>query len=404
MNLKSRLNLALTGLCLAALAGTAVLLDHVLREHVRDEVHKDAVHQMAVAQAVRAYTTDEVRPLLLDDPERFHAPAVPSHAAVAVMSHLQSTFPGYRYREVAFNPTNPANRASPAEQQMLEQLRRQGGGELTFESTDGARPTHNYARAIIATAPCLSCHGRAEEAPRTMITRYGGENGFGWQLGDVIGAQIVSLPAADAAARTHRIMVPYLGGAAVLLVVLYALLNAVLSRVVIQPAQTHQHQLRRLAAEDGLTGLANRRAFDDRLDEELAAHARHEAPSLLMVDIDRFKQINDAHGHAVGDTVLREIGTRLGLRVRAGDLLARIGGEEFALLLPATSLAHAMALAEELRALVADRPFPRAGTVTCSIGVGQRNDGESRDAFVQRVDAALYAAKRAGRNRVAPAA
>ncbi|HEY3706089.1 MAG TPA: sensor domain-containing diguanylate cyclase [Terracidiphilus sp.] len=164
-----------------------------------------------------------------------------------------------------------------------------------------------------------------------------------------------------------------------------------------------QDRLRKMVRTDALTGLGNRRLFEERLRKEWKLAQRLHIPlSLLMIDVDHFKAINDQHGHATGDEVLSRIGRALDRTIRGSDTCARYGGEEFAILLPATGLAEAAGLAEGLRRTVADTPC--AGlSVTISIGVAceqpSREDKES-PRLIERADAALYAAKTAGRNRV----
>jgi len=156
---------------------------------------------------------------------------------------------------------------------------------------------------------------------------------------------------------------------------------------------------------DPLTGLPNRRAFEEDLAREAARAARTGASlSVVMLDVDRFKAVNDGHGHAAGDSVLRAVAARAAAAIRAGDLLARVGGEEFAILLPGADLARAAEAAERVRATLAERPVEAGGTalaVTASLGCAALASGEAPEALVARADARLYAAKGAGRNRVA---
>lgn len=156
------------------------------------------------------------------------------------------------------------------------------------------------------------------------------------------------------------------------------------------------------ATRDQLTGLLNRRAFNRRLEESIARSGRAAAPfSLLLLDLDHFKAINDRHGHPVGDLVLQDFAHLLASRQRATDVLARWGGEEFALIAEGTDLAAARGFAEELRSLVAAHPFPGEETLTVSCGVVEFSPGETGSHLVSRADTALYRAKNAGRNRVA---
>jgi two-component system, cell cycle response regulator len=157
------------------------------------------------------------------------------------------------------------------------------------------------------------------------------------------------------------------------------------------------HEVRRLASTDPLTGVANRRAFDEGLARELSRARRYGEPlSLVLVDVDHFKRVNDAHGHQVGDDVLRHLGRRLRDAARPMDLPARYGGEEFAVILPSCGPEDAVAVAERLRlAVVVDAPV----SITASAGVATLHGGMDADGLVTAADRALYAAKRAGRDR-----
>jgi two-component system, cell cycle response regulator len=160
----------------------------------------------------------------------------------------------------------------------------------------------------------------------------------------------------------------------------------------------------RMAITDGLTGLANRKQLDTVLSEELPRAQRHgRSLSLLMIDIDHFKTINDSFGHVTGDSVLRGIATALQKRVRPNDKLGRYGGEEFCLVLPETSLSSAVRIAEEMRDIVANQAFAAEGQevrVTVSIGAAAANPIMTAEQLYAAADEMLYKAKNSGRNRV----
>ncbi|WP_247872419.1 GGDEF domain-containing protein [Azospirillum sp. TSO35-2] len=165
---------------------------------------------------------------------------------------------------------------------------------------------------------------------------------------------------------------------------------------------------RREAMTDGLTGIANRKAFDLMLVEAMDEATRESLPlSLLMLDIDHFKAFNDTHGHLVGDHVLKLVARMLTECIKGRDTAVRYGGEEFAIILPRTSLENATKVAEQVRAFVGGRQIVNKarnanyGTVALSIGVAQFHPGEPSTTLVRRADHALYSAKRGGRNRVA---
>jgi two-component system cell cycle response regulator len=161
------------------------------------------------------------------------------------------------------------------------------------------------------------------------------------------------------------------------------------------------------AMRDGLTGIFNRKALDERLVAEWAFAARHVAPlSFVLLDVDGFKSINDTHGHLAGDAVIREIAARLARAVRTEDVLGRYGGEEFVVVARDIALDRAAQLAERLRRTIGDSPIAfdaQQLSVTASFGVASMACcGESKDlrTLIEIADSRLYAAKRAGRNRV----
>ena len=163
-------------------------------------------------------------------------------------------------------------------------------------------------------------------------------------------------------------------------------------------------KLQEYANRDGLTGIANRRFFEDRLRDEFLRWQRYGGElSVLLFDLDHFKDINDRFGHAVGDTVLRVMAQRVADAVRVQDTVGRFGGEELALLLPCTPLAEAMIVAEKIRMTIGDTPVEAEGVhvpVTASVGGASARPGlRSYEVLINEADAALYSAKRQGRNR-----
>jgi diguanylate cyclase (GGDEF)-like protein len=170
-------------------------------------------------------------------------------------------------------------------------------------------------------------------------------------------------------------------------------------------AEYHE-EIYRLAIVDGLTEIANKRYLLEFLNRELARAERYERPlTLILLDIDRFKAVNDERGHLCGDSVLRELALRLKPVVRAEELLARYGGEEFAVVLPEATSEQAVVVAERLRQLVADAPFTFDGQtfgLTISLGVATASGKETTapETLIHRADEKLYEAKHGGRNRV----
>ncbi|GAB4261093.1 MAG: hypothetical protein Kow0092_10380 [Deferrisomatales bacterium] len=179
-----------------------------------------------------------------------------------------------------------------------------------------------------------------------------------------------------------------------------------LARLRAQVARVEQRtrELRDQSLRDGLTGLWNRRAYDDRVREEVARAERYGGPlSLALWDVDRFKDLNDTHGHRTGDAVLHALGNRILGLLRRSDFLARYGGEEFAVILPNTDGAQALLAGRKICSAIAEAPVETAAgplSVTVSVGVACVRPGDTPESLFERADRALYRAKEAGRNRV----
>ena len=188
--------------------------------------------------------------------------------------------------------------------------------------------------------------------------------------------------------------------------VISAALNAIERAYDLEAAKSDRERFQFLANTDPLTGCVNRRAMLDRLERELARGRRYRHKlSILMIDFDWFKKINDTRGHLVGDTVLRKLGDILRQEARSADIVARYGGEEFTVILPDTDLDGGTIFAERLRERVEKFDFSEVGDplfTTISIGVAAFSEDEeiSAEAMIERADSALYRAKQAGRNMV----
>jgi diguanylate cyclase (GGDEF)-like protein len=182
-------------------------------------------------------------------------------------------------------------------------------------------------------------------------------------------------------------------------------LTIILANITLSIIGALQRRLMDQAILDPLTGVFNRRHMERCLDDAIERQRRSAVPaSLLLIDVDHFKRINDQLGHARGDSVLKGIASLVEKRSRKLDLLFRIGGEEFMLLLPDTQESAAALVAEQLRASIAESSLLDGRRVTVSVGVSELRRGETVDSWIKQADDALYAAKKAGRNRVSRAA
>ncbi len=255
MGLKAKFNLAMLVAFLVGLALAAGMSWRIVHENARREVLQEAAIMMAQASAIRDYTAKEIEPLLADQIKvRFLPHTVPSWAAQTNLRTMEKQFPDYTYKEAALNPTNPADRATDWESSIIAEFNRQPSlTEFTSTRDAPTGPILSISQPIrITDKDCLACHSTPAAAPASMIDLYGSANGFGWKLGDVIGAQIVSVPMRVALDRASEAFKVYLGGLAVVFIVMIVLLNLLLHFVIVQPIR----KISAVASEISLGNMA----------------------------------------------------------------------------------------------------------------------------------------------------
>jgi hypothetical protein len=198
MKLLAKFNLIFV-LVFGAGLGLAIFLAYgFLRQDAKNRVIDQAKLMMETTFATRNYTTDQIKPVLGKDERQapiFLPQIVPAFAATHVFKYLHDRNPDYSYREATLNPTNLENRATDWEVDIINTFRNDPKRQDVFgERETPTGPSLFYARPIVAVASCLECHSTPDQAPQAMIRQYGQNNGFGWKLGETIGAQIVSVP------------------------------------------------------------------------------------------------------------------------------------------------------------------------------------------------------------------
>jgi protein-histidine pros-kinase len=210
-----------------------------LIDDARREVLKDAELMRASAQSVRDYTASDLAPLLEQNPQhqkKFLAETIPFFAATTAFNNLRRNYPNYSYREATLNPTNPEDRATDWETDVIRYLREHPERkQVDNERQTAMGPLLYLATPIVADQTCMECHSRPAVAPSAMIATYGSNNGFGWHPGEIVGAQIVSLPMAvpvQNAKRAFRLLLVYL---AVTLIAAILILDVAVYFFVIRP-------------------------------------------------------------------------------------------------------------------------------------------------------------------------
>ena len=238
MKLLLKFNLVLLLVFALGLVTTGFICRRLLRQNAKAEIMENARIMMEAAIAVRTYTATQIKPLLETQMKYSFLPqSVPAYSANAYFSQLQKAFPAYAYKEATLNPTNPVNRATDWEADLIQEFRK------VHEKTEiiGERDTPNgrtlyMARPLKVSSPaCLTCHDTVEGAPRTMVERYGDANGFGWKLNDIVTAQIVSVPMQLAVQRANGVFWTFMISLAVVFLLGIVAINLLLIFLVIRP-------------------------------------------------------------------------------------------------------------------------------------------------------------------------
>lgn len=237
MGLRLKFNLVLLVVFVTGLGVTGYVSYELLHRNAREEVLRNAGVMMEAALSMRTYTVGHVRPNLAVDPDKFLPQSVPAFGATEIMTLLRKKYPDYAYKEAALNPTNPRNRAVEWETDIVNAFR----GDPTQAEISGVRDTPTGRSLYLARpfqikdAACLSCHTTADMAPAAMVKVYGPNNGFGWKMNEVIGAQIVSVPMNLPIRNANRAFVTFMSSLAVVFAVLFVALNMMLTLLIVQP-------------------------------------------------------------------------------------------------------------------------------------------------------------------------
>jgi protein-histidine pros-kinase len=252
MRLTTRFNLVLFAVFSLGLGIAGYISYTVLHKHAREEVLNHAGMMMEAAMAIRGYTVKEIRPLLTLQMKREFLPqSVPSYAATQNFKAVREMYPEYTYKEAALNPTNPNDHATDWETDIIQLFR----NDIEIQEISGERDTPlgkslYYARPIrITNKNCLTCHSTADAAPETMIKVYGSANGFGWQLDEVVGSQIVSVPLSVPLAKAQNEFLVFMASLVAIFVVIFIVINLMLSQIVVKRVRAMAQ-----AADDISTG------------------------------------------------------------------------------------------------------------------------------------------------------
>lgn len=237
MGLRTKFNLSLALVAGIGIAASGIISHNMLQNNAREEALQIAGIIMESAKANRGYTIDEIRPLLKKLKQDFLPQMVPAYSAHANIRLLHKRYPEYSYKEATLNPTNPASRASDWESTLIEYFKLNTEEKELIGEHDAAKGRSLYiARPIkIAKQGCLTCHGKVSDAPKKMIKQYGEANGFGWKMGEVVGAQIVKVPMSLTLARADKAFTTFMLSISSVFICVIVILNILLNSIVILP-------------------------------------------------------------------------------------------------------------------------------------------------------------------------
>lgn len=268
MRLLFKINIVMVIVFLIGLAAAYTVADRLLQQNARAEIKDNARIMMESALAVRTYTSKQINPLLKTQMRyQFLPQSVAAYSATEYFNNLREKYPDYSYKEATLNPTNPRDRAVDWEVDVVNYFRQDSDAKEVFGERDTATGKRLYlARPLrISDAACLECHSSVDAAPQTVKDKYGSANGFGWQLHDIVGAQIVSVPYDLPLKRAHEVLKNFVYLLVGLFLFLFLLLNALLSLLVVRP-------VRRLAsiADEVSTGNMDAPDFPSKGGDEIS--------------------------------------------------------------------------------------------------------------------------------------
>jgi HAMP domain-containing protein len=271
MKLLVKFNLVLFLIFAIGFLAVGYVTNRLLQRNAKEEIIENARIMMEAALAVRAYTTAEIKPLLETQMKYSFLPqSVPAYSANQYFGKLRQKFPDYSYKEATLNPTNPINRASDWETDIVNIFRQSPDRtEIVGErDTPSGRMVYMARPLKIKDARCLLCHDTAEGAPRTVVEKYGADNGFGWKLNDIVGAQIVAAPMQLPLQRARSVFAVFMVSLATIFALIFLALNAMLFYLVTKPVNELAKQANevslgnlnvpefQMAGNDEIAGLA----------------------------------------------------------------------------------------------------------------------------------------------------
>jgi protein-histidine pros-kinase len=240
VGLRLKFNLVLLAVFLAGLVISATVSYNLLQRNALEEVRRNGGLLMDTALAIRGYTTNQIKPHMdpMNAGERFFPQTVPAFSATETLKSLREKYPDYAYKEATLNPTNPADRAEDWEAKVVNEFR----GAPTTSELSGVRTMAGAGRVFYVARPlqiknpgCLTCHSVPAAAPASMLRVYGSGGGFGWQLNEIVGAQIVTVPMNLPVKNANSAFITFMLSLSAIFAVLFIVLNLMLGFLIVEP-------------------------------------------------------------------------------------------------------------------------------------------------------------------------
>jgi methyl-accepting chemotaxis protein len=268
MGLRLKFNLVLIVVFLAGFAAAGLVSRQLLQENARDEVVREARLMLEAATAMRAYTVDQIRPHLIKQIEQVFLPqTVPGYAATETINTVRKKYPDYTYKEATLNPTNPLNRTTDWEADIVNRFRNYTDvKEIVSERQSSTGRSLFIAKPIqITNAACLQCHTNAAVAPPTMVKIYGTANGYGWKHNEIVGAQVVTVPMHVPLQNAERAFATFMASLAIVFVAVFVVLNVMLSWLIVRPIRKMSESADKIS-----TGEFGEPEFNEKGGDEIA--------------------------------------------------------------------------------------------------------------------------------------
>lgn len=409
--------IALLVLFLLAFAGLVALFHARADAYAVGEAKQQALNALLVHRATHAYVTKVQRPEIyrLQDEGKLYqgyfSPLVMSFTFISRsmkdLLNLEREKHGLEpiyFKLASANPRNPVNQADASERELLRRMNANTLGEYQkVVDLEGQKWLYLAVPIERSNKGCMKCHGDPADAPEELIAMYGDQAGFHESPNAIRALISIRVPLRGIVAAGDRLAHVLTLVTFVVLAAIYLVIALLIRRIDGQERKIlkQNSELERLSMTDLLTGILNRLGLQQRGESIMKSADRFHHPlAALMLDLDHFKQVNDRHGHAVGDAVLKRFSEIIQANLRGSDIFGRWGGEEFLILSPYLRLKDAVKMAEKLRLAIEESEFDGGIRLSTSIGVGEYRPGEAAAALIERADQALYAAKEGGRNRV----